>query len=253
MSTRLLFLPQARLPLPLTLVGRVCAVASQEQAAPVAEDRGHHPNVVAFSAIPQPRPAWLAPAVSATPVARPSTPRAKTDTKYPERLDPALGSLLTYRTFSVSYWRTNSSEGCLPCPSQSLPETERPPVTASFHPGHAAWVSGAAVSAWCSLALGLSTVARSTPRQLVILFSVRSSLRPLPSGSAVSSRSRAGALRRAPSSYCTGRFWLVIQANRVSSHRPRGPVPPPVAPGTFSAIALQARRGPGCVQALRLS
>src|SRR5271154_3560948 len=39
----------------------------------------------------------------------------------------------------------------------SLPETSRPPVAASPHPGHAL-VIGAAGFAWCSLALGLSTV-----------------------------------------------------------------------------------------------
>jgi succinate-acetate transporter protein len=39
----------------------------------------------------------------------------------------------------------------------SAPETSRPPVTASPRPGHAL-VIGAAGFAWCSLALGLSTV-----------------------------------------------------------------------------------------------
>src|ERR1700743_1601368 len=39
----------------------------------------------------------------------------------------------------------------------SVPETSRPSVTASPHPGHAL-VIGAAGFAWCSLALGLSTV-----------------------------------------------------------------------------------------------
>ena len=39
----------------------------------------------------------------------------------------------------------------------SVPETSRPPVTTSPRPGHAL-VIGAAGFAWCSLALGLSTV-----------------------------------------------------------------------------------------------
>ena len=132
----------------------------------------------------------------------------------------------------------------------SVPETSRPPVTAASRPGHAL-VIGAAGFAWCSLALGLSTVgAINAPGSSVILSGTffYGGIVQLVAGFFALA---AGATFAAAFLTAYGAFWLGYTAIQVY-------VAPHIAAAVLasgahsgaSSLALQAQAGHAVVQAL---
>ncbi len=131
----------------------------------------------------------------------------------------------------------------------SVPETSRPPVTTSPRPGHAL-VIGAAGFAWCSLALGLSTVGAINAVGSSVILSGTFFYGGIVQLVAGFFALAAGATFAAAFLTAYGAFWLGFTAIQVY-------VAPHIVasvlagahPGT-SALALQAQAGHDVVQAL---
>ena len=131
----------------------------------------------------------------------------------------------------------------------SVPETSTPPVTTSPRPGHAL-VIGAAGFAWCSLALGLSTVGAINAVGSSVILSGTFFYGGIVQLVAGFFALAAGATFAAAFLTAYGAFWLGFTAIQVY-------VAPHIVasvlagahPGT-SALALQAQAGHDVVQAL---
>jgi uncharacterized protein len=132
----------------------------------------------------------------------------------------------------------------------SLPETSRPPATASAHPGHAL-VIGAAGFALCSLTLGLSTVGAMNAAGSSVILSGTFFYGGIVQLVAGFFALAAGATFAAAFLTAYGAFWLSYTAIQVYvvPHIVASVLASGAHTGT-SALALQAQAGHDVVQAL---
>ena len=132
----------------------------------------------------------------------------------------------------------------------SVPETSRPPVTTSPRPGHAL-VIGAAGFAWCSLALGLSTVGAINAVGSSVILSGTFFYGGIVQLVAGFFALAAGATFAAAFLTAYGAFWLGYTAIQVyvAPHIVASVLASGAHTGA-SALALQAQAGHDVVQAL---